>query len=87
MPSPTTSDNPQNLLNYTSPCRPVKESLNAKEPILDYLSNRLPDYPFDSELDQDFVEELTGDFPEINILAEIKAFRWYYNNKPFPKSC
>ena len=63
-----------------------KNSLNHSEDIRDYLHRRLPGYPFDSELDTDYVEELVDDFPDINILAEIKAFRWYYNNKPFSGS-
>ncbi len=54
-----------------------------RERILHYLERRLPDYPFDSKIDDDYVEELLEDFPEINVLAEIKTFRWYYNNRPF----
>ncbi len=51
--------------------------------ILDYLEHRLPNYPFDREIDDDYVEELLEDYPEINVLAEIKTLRWYYNNRPF----
>ena len=61
----------------------AKPSLNTPQAILDYLRNRLPGYPFDPQLDEDYVEELVNDFPDINILAEVKTFRWYYNNKPF----
>lgn len=51
--------------------------------ILDYLQKCLPGYPFDPQLDAEYVGELLDDFPDINILTEIKAFRWYYNNRPF----
>ncbi len=61
-------------------------ALNCSESISEYLRRRLPGYPFNSELDADYVQELVDDFPDINILAEIKAFRWYYNNKPFSGS-
>lgn len=54
-----------------------------QQQILTYLERRLPDYPFDASIDGDYVEELLEDFPEINVLAEIKTFRWYYNNRPF----
>jgi hypothetical protein len=50
--------------------------------VLSYLETSLPGYPFDDEIDNDFVGELLSDFPNIDILDEIKAFRWYYNNKP-----
>ena len=80
------TDNPQALLDYSEAPTQThpKETLNTA--ILDYLENCLPGYPFDPELDADYVQELVDDFPDINILAEIKAFRWYYNNQPFPKS-
>ena len=61
-------------------------ALNCSESISEYLRHRLPGYPFNTELDADYVQELVDDFPDINILAEIKAFRWYYNNKPFSGS-
>ena len=50
--------------------------------VLSYLETRLPGYPFDDDIDNDFVDELLDDFPHIDILDEIKAFRWYHNNKP-----
>ena len=53
-----------------------------QEKILNYLEHRLPGYPFDQQLDAAYVEEILDDFPDINILAEIKAFRWYYDNRP-----
>lgn len=77
----------QATLNYSEdPDQNKKEGMNTTQAILGYLQNCLPGYPFDPVLDADYVQELVVDFPDINILAEIKAFRWYYNNKPFPKS-
>ena len=64
----------------------VRERLvagDSDQQILDYLQHQLPGYPFQPELDVDYVEELLDDFPDIDILAQIKAFRWYYNNRPF----
>lgn len=55
---------------------------NAPEDILAYLQEHLPDYPFNPELDAPFVAELAADFPQVDILEEIKTFRWYYNNAP-----
>jgi hypothetical protein len=56
--------------------------MNAPEPILDYLRNRIPAYPFDPKLDEDFVHELIEDFHHLDILEETKTFRWYHNNRP-----
>ena len=56
--------------------------MNASEPILDYLRNQIPAYPFDPKLDEDFVHELIADFHDLDILEEIKTFRWYHNNRP-----
>jgi hypothetical protein len=50
-------------------------------PVLDYLE-RIPDYPFDTNIDSDFVAELEDDFPDIDILEQLKAFRWHYDGKP-----
>ncbi len=55
---------------------------NSPQQILDYLQERLPHYPFHPDLDPDFVQELTGDFEDVDILEEIKTFRWYYDNAP-----
>jgi hypothetical protein len=41
--------------------------------VLSYLENSLPGYPYDD--DSAFVSELLDDFPAIDILEEIKAFR------------
>lgn len=58
---------------------------NSAEPILDYLRECLPRYPFQPKLDADFVAELIADFQSIDILEEIKAFRWYFDNQPAAK--
>jgi len=44
-----------------------------------------PRYPFQPKLDADFVAELITDFQGIDILEEIKAFRWYFDNQPASK--
>ncbi len=55
---------------------------NTTENILSYLRDRLPAYPFDERIEPAFVEELVEDFHEMDILEEIKVFRWYYDNEP-----
>jgi hypothetical protein len=51
-------------------------------PVLHYLGNHLPDYPFDPDVDGHFVAELLADFPHLDLLEEIKSFRWYFDNQP-----
>ncbi len=48
--------------------------------ILDYLQHHLPGYPFLTPTDTLFVEELQRDFPHLDILEEIKTFRWYFDD-------
>ena len=48
--------------------------------ILDYLEHLLPGYPFLTATDTLFVEELQRDFPHLDILKEIKTFRWYFDD-------
>lgn len=50
--------------------------------ILSYLEHELPEYRFNAQIDMLFVRELLSDFPEIDILEEIKNFRWYHDNTP-----
>jgi hypothetical protein len=50
--------------------------------ILDYLEHRLQGYPFDPDLDAEFVFELLEDFPHLDILEQIKLWRWYHNGHP-----
>jgi hypothetical protein len=42
----------------------------------------LPGYPFDSSIDDEFVSELLADFPAVDVLDQVKAFRWYHNGNP-----
>ena len=49
--------------------------------IIDYLE-RLPGYPFDPDVDPDFVAELADDFPDVDLLEQIKAFRWHHDGRP-----
>ena len=63
---------------------PLTEALDPERlAILDYLEHHLAAYPFDPDLDPRFVEELLHDFPNLNVLEQIKAFRWYYDDAPF----
>ena len=55
---------------------------NEVDAILRYLQQRLPGYPYDDLVDADFVNELLDDFPSVNVLEEIKAFRWFHDNRP-----
>lgn len=48
--------------------------------ILDYLEHHLPGYPFLRATDTLFVEELQRDFPQLDLLEEIKTFRWYFDD-------
>lgn len=50
--------------------------------ILEYLEYQIPKYPFNRRLDTAFVTELLADFPHLDILEEIKTFRWYYDSDP-----
>ena len=58
---------------------------NSRQKILDYLQHQMPAYPFDPELDTLFVQEMAEDFCAVDILEEVKAFRWYYANDPASK--
>lgn len=50
--------------------------------VLAYLESQLPGYPFNPDIDAPFVEELAADFPTVDLLEQIKTFRWYYDNEP-----
>jgi len=56
--------------------------MNAEHQIIEYLRDHMPDYPFDPDLDDPFVHELVEDFVRVDVLEEIKAFRWYNDNRP-----
>ena len=58
---------------------------NSPETILAYLQELLPGYPYRADLDAAFIGELAADFPDVDILEEIKSFRWYYDNAPLSR--
>ena len=58
---------------------------NSPEQILAYLQELLPGYPYRADLDAAFIGELAADFPDLDILGEIKSFRWYYDNAPLSR--
>lgn len=51
-------------------------------PVLDYLKRHMPGYPFDEVIDPVFVEELLDDFDHLDVLEQIKLYRWFHNNRP-----
>ena len=50
--------------------------------LLDYLHHDLPGYPFDPDIDTPFALELHNDFPHLDLLEQVKLFRWYHDNQP-----
>lgn len=48
--------------------------------VLNYLEHQFPSYPFNPRLDTPFVTELAADFQDLNLLEQIKTFRWYYDD-------
>ena len=66
--------------------RPLLEEPEHHDPrvavVLEYLECHLPAYPFNPDLDIPFVQELAEDFPNVDILEQIKCFRWYFDNEP-----
>ena len=65
-----------NISSFMTPASP------AATAILSYLEDRLPGYPFDPTTDHLFVAELIEDFPNIDVLEQVKAFRWFHGNNP-----
>ena len=49
--------------------------------VLLYLRDKLPGYTFQLDLDTEFVRELLDDFPDVDVLDEIKTYRWYYHRE------
>lgn len=49
--------------------------------LLIYLKEKLPGYPFQLALDTLFVRELLEDFPDLDVLEEVKTYRWYYDHE------
>jgi hypothetical protein len=62
------------------------QTLYPLEP--DYLDRALealaavPGYAFTEDTDRDLIAELMHDFPEIDIIDQIKAWRWYRVDNP-----
>jgi hypothetical protein len=48
--------------------------------VLEYLENHFSAYPFNRKLDTAFITELAADFQDVNLLEQIKTFRWYYDD-------
>jgi hypothetical protein len=42
----------------------------------------VPDYPFAENLDRPLVAEIMLDFPDVDIIDQIKAWRWYRVDNP-----
>ena len=59
-----------------------KVATKTSHAVLAYLQERMPAYPFDPKIDDEFVRELVEDFNEIDILEETKGFRWFYCQQP-----
>ena len=59
---------------------------NVSPEVLAAFLQRILDYPFDPSIDQDFVEELLGDFAALDVLEEVKAFRWFSDSWQVAKS-
>lgn len=58
----------------------VTENVSA-EALMAYFK-RIPGYTFEPGVDADFAEELLEDFAVLDVLEEVKAFRWYHDNRP-----
>ena len=81
----TMNENPETSLKLAlaHTAHPDREpTLSA---VLDYLERHLPAYGFIQSVDSLFVEELLDDFPSVDILEEIKTYRWYYDNEPLSR--
>ena len=75
---------PPNAVNLSRAVRAVTRicRLGLKGSSQDETGAGLPAYPFDAKIDQDFVEELVDDFGGVDVLNEIKNFRWFNDSKP-----
>jgi hypothetical protein len=74
---------PDSAPTLTLSQHPTPEPDSPVMRILRYLAHDLPGFRFEHRLDVLFVAELLADFPETDVLEEIKTFRWYYDNQPF----
>jgi hypothetical protein len=68
-------DNPMTQLSQSS--LPLEPRIAD---VLDYLQHQFSNYPFNPRLDTNFIIELAADFQDLNLLEQIKTFRWYYDD-------
>lgn len=52
--------------------------------LLAYLQHDLPGWPYEQHLDEPFLQELLDDFPKVDVLEQLKLFRWYHDNRAPP---
>jgi hypothetical protein len=52
-----------------------------QERLLECLAN-ITGYPFAEEIDRPLLAELMRDFPEVDLLDQLKAWRWYRVDNP-----
>jgi hypothetical protein len=57
-------------------CGDIGKVGEAAGSALDYLEHQVPDYPFDRRLDGALITELMTSFPNLDVLEEMKTFRW-----------
>jgi len=57
-------------------CSEEDRSQDTSREALDYLEHQVPDYPFDPGLDGDLITELMTSYPNLDLLEEVKTFRW-----------
>ena len=55
---------------------------NAYQDILLECLASIPDYPFSEEIDRPLLAELMQDFPEVDLIDQLKAWRWYRVDNP-----
>jgi len=68
--------NPHNVIHTLYPFEP-----GYQDRLLECLAN-IPDYPFSEETDRPLVAELIDDFPEIDLVEQLKAWHWYRIDNP-----
>ncbi|RLE23584.1 MAG: hypothetical protein DRJ65_11510 [Acidobacteria bacterium] len=52
-----------------------------EEQLLECLAN-ITDFPFDEDVDRPLIAELMREFPDVDILEQIRAWRWYRIDNP-----
>ena len=67
---------PDHVLRALYPFEP-----DYQDRLLESLQN-IPDYPFSEHVDRPLVVELMHDFPEIDLIEQLKAWRWYRADNP-----